>query len=308
MAKRIIIQTTDMMNRRVEQQLRDGRVDVAQYHGGTPTAEAWATMADDGHPMRHFDRLPGSDLLPTEFGVVDLGPGSGKPCLNVIHPIIDRVRELILVDVSLEMLTLTEKHIETNTSKNVTSIVADFLLDINRLRAALDTFNLPLVFLCLGGTAGNFTLARSFTALQALMNPRDYLLLDLGLYPATDGQQALQTTANFYTSEYNCRFGLSFLAACGDSPSHKNTHSSITEDEHDPGIHVISTYYRFPNDTTLSVGNGSIVFRQGQTLRWLESRRFAKHNVDRHLKKYGLQSLGYEDLDNHALYLCTTDH
>ncbi len=35
MAQRIVIQNVEMMNRRVEQQLREGRADVAQYHGGT---------------------------------------------------------------------------------------------------------------------------------------------------------------------------------------------------------------------------------------------------------------------------------
>ncbi len=308
MAQRIVIQNVEMMNRRVEQQLREGRVDVAQYHGGTPTAIAWATMADDGHPLRHFDCVPGAELLPSEFGVVDLGPGSGKPCLNVIHPIMDRVRSLILVDVSPEMLTLAEKHIESNTDIEVTSIVADFLLDINPIRTALNRCKLPLVFLCLGRTAGNFTIARSFTALQALMNQRDYLILDLGLYPTTDPQQALQKTADFYTSEQNCQFGLRFLEACGVSASSKNTYSEITEDPQDPGIFIITTYYRFPTDTSLSIGNESLLFRQGQSLRWLESRRFDKHKVERHLTKYGLQSFGYKDLDNHALFLCGTHH
>ncbi len=106
----------------------------------------------------------------------------------------------------------------------------------------------------------------------------------------------------------NCQFGLRFLEACGVSASYKNTYSEITEDPQDPGIFIITTYYHFPTDTSLSIGNESLLFRQGQSLRWLESRRFDKHKVERHLTKYGLQSFGYKDLDNHALFLCGTHH
>ncbi len=304
MSKHIIIQTPEMMDHRVEQQLRNGHADVAQYHGGAQTAERWRKLADH-HPIRELPRIPGVEVVSPNLCVVDLGPGSGKPCLAVVQPMIKNIQQIILVDISPEMLKGAEDYLNQNINISTVSVVADFLLDTDRLHNTLTSFNSPKLFLCLGGTAGNFSLDRSLPALRTLLSERDYLLLGFGAYPLQDTNENLQEIANFYTSELNCRFGLSFLRACGVDAHHKHTESVVCEDQDNPGVYVIRAFYRFPVNTSLAIGATTIAFNKGDTLQYLESRRFAHNRVGLLLEKYGLKLVDEEDMGNHGLYLVT---
>lgn len=51
---------------------------------------------------------------------------------------------------------------------------------------------------------------------------------------------------------------------------------------------MIRVYYRFPTETVLTVGKEQVTFHAGEHLQFLETRRFLKSEVERHLEKYGL--------------------
>ena len=304
MSEHIIIQTPEMMDHRVEQQLRHGHADVAQYHGGAQTADTWRKLADQ-HPIRELPRIPGIDIFPQKLCVVDLGPGSGKPCLVVVQPGIKNIQKIILVDVSPDMLSGAEDYLNKNINISTVSVVADFLLDTDRLRTTLASFDSPKLFLCLGGTAGNFSLDRSLPALRSLLSEQDYLMLNFGTYPLQNTNENLQEIANFYTSEFNCRFGLSFLRTCGVDAHHNYTESVVCEDQDNPGVYVIRAFYRFPVKTPITIGATTITFNKNDTLQYLESRRFSHDRVGLLLEKYNLKLVDDEDIGNHGLYLAT---
>src|SRR5947209_3805558 len=108
----IVIQTPELACRRMAEQLRRKTVDSGQYFGDEPTATAWTELTEHGQtPMQQAGRIPLDPVGDTDLTVVDLGPGSGKPCERVLGPIRDRVREIKLIDVSAAMLHLAKAHL-----------------------------------------------------------------------------------------------------------------------------------------------------------------------------------------------------
>ena len=88
--------------------------------------------------------------------VIDLGPGSGKPCLAAIRSSLAHVREIVLVDVSSAILSIAQQYLQRNTQAEVNIIIADFLQDAEAVGAALTRSSRPKLFLCLGRTVGSF--------------------------------------------------------------------------------------------------------------------------------------------------------
>src|SRR5205814_1274887 len=118
-------------------QLRARKVDSGQYFGGEGTARAWAVLAER-HPMKDVSGLPldGQDGVT----VIDLGPGSGMPCVAAVAPFRDRVRSIVCVDTSAAMAEQAACLIRAETSRPVDCVVADFLRDGAQLRQALDAY------------------------------------------------------------------------------------------------------------------------------------------------------------------------
>ena len=304
MSQQVVLQTPEQFNQRMLDQLRNRKVDVGQYFGGPPTAHAWATLADR-HPMKDIIGLP----LDGQGGVtvIDLGPGSGKPCVAAIAPFRDRVRVVVCVDASSDMAEQAARHIHAETSKEVHCIVADFLRDAFQLRKRLDAYSTQKVFMCLGGTIGNFSQKYAFGAIRSLLSNDDRLLLGLGLYDPEQPDKELKALGDFFASEVNCRFGLSFLKASGCNPDHRQAHSRCEDDPEEKGVKVVRGFYRFLEDTTLAVGDESVLFRQGEELQFVESRRYPRGAVVPYLRMHGFEILDFRDFERHGLYLCRPD-
>jgi uncharacterized SAM-dependent methyltransferase len=306
MAHLIILQTEEMVKRRVAGQLRRGRVDVGLYSvGGELMAQAWEEM-EDRPPPRTWDITSGP--IRDHYGedercVVDLGPGSGKPCLAATNAILDHIHEIVLVDVSRELLAMAQDYLQRNSPATITCIIADFLQDIEALDAVLKDFLRPKLFLCLGNTVGSFSQPYVLHTLRSLLGDEDYILLGLSLYPQEHSEEFLKDLANRYVEETNF-FGLHFLTACGADPASHHTFARLERDDDDPAIPVIRIFYRFPKETFLTMGEEKMTFQEGKSLQILESRRFLLDQVERHLKKYGLNVIASQHLDTRGLFLC----
>jgi SAM-dependent methyltransferase len=121
----IVIQTTEMMEHRMAEQLRRKRMDVASLYsiGGPPTAQAWKEW-DDRYPLP-WDITRG--LIGDHYGgeqcVVDLGSGTGRTCLAAIGSVLDHIGEVVLVDVSPEMLSIAQGYLQRNTPATITCVM-----------------------------------------------------------------------------------------------------------------------------------------------------------------------------------------
>jgi SAM-dependent methyltransferase len=277
-----------MMERRMVEQLRRKKVDAALYSiGGAPTAQAWKEW-DDRYPLP-WDITRG--LIGDHYGgeqcVVDLGPGSGRTYLAAIGSFLDYIREIVLVDVSPEMLSIAQDYLQRNTQATITCIVADFLQDAEALDGALKKFPQPRLFLCLGCTAGSFNQPYALGALRSLLEERDYMLLDFGLYPKERSEDFWKKLVSIY-AEAAYYVGVRSFTACGAQLAYKYIFTSIEGDDEEPTLQVLRVFYRFPEETVLTVGRDQVVFQEGERLQILESRRFLFGHVERHLKKHGL--------------------
>ena len=195
----IVIQTTEMMEYRMGEQLRRRKVDSSLYAlGGEWTAQAFKKWDEESPPPWDITHGPSRDHYGGERCVVDLGPGSGQPCLAAIKVILDHIHEIVLVDVSPEMLSMAQDYLHRNTQAAITCIIADFLQDAAALDAVLKGFPRPRLFLCLGRTVGNFDQCYVLRTLQSYLREDDYLLLDVGLYPPKHTEDFLKDLANRY--------------------------------------------------------------------------------------------------------------
>jgi uncharacterized SAM-dependent methyltransferase len=176
MPQTIVIQTTEMTERRMIDQLRRRRVDVGLYFGEERMAEAWKEY-DDKYPSTS-EIANGPTRVHYGGGrcVVDLGPGSGKPCLAAIESFIGHIQEIVLVDVSQAMLSMARCYLQRNTRAIVTSIIADFFQDATAVNSALESFQRPRLFICLGGTVGNRSPHYSLPTLASFLGEGDCLL------------------------------------------------------------------------------------------------------------------------------------
>lgn len=297
-----VLQSPDTAQQRLVAQLRAKKVDSGQYYGGKETAEAWKVWSEH-HPMKHLSSLPLDEAMQGDVCVVDLGPGTGKPCVAVMQKFRDRVREVIGVDVSPPMLHMAMEHIRGHIAAPVRGIVADFLHDAGALAAVLKTVPRQKVTLCLGGTAGNFPQRKALACLRSLLQDNDRLLLGLGLYEDAHVDQELQVLGDLFSSEANCRFGLRFLAACGGTSDHRLTFSRSEDDPEEEGVKVVRVFYRFPRDTVLTVGAEHVAFTKGEELQFVESRRYPKDRIEEYLRKHGLEVVNKLDLGKHGLFL-----
>jgi SAM-dependent methyltransferase len=304
----IVIQTTEMMERRMVEQLRRKKVDAALYSiGGEPTARAWKEW-DDRYPLP-WDITRG--LIGDHYGgeqcVVDLGPGSGRTCLAAIGSFLDHIREIVLVDVSPAMLSIAQDYLQRNTQATITCVIADFLQDAEALDAVLKKFPQSRLFLCLGCTAGSFNQPYALGALRSLLEEGDHMLLDFGLYPKERSEDFWKKLASIYP-EAAYYVGVHSLAACGAQLAYKHIFISIEGDDEEPTVQVIRIFYRFPEETVLTVGKDQVVFQEGERLQILESRRFLFGHVERHLRKYGLGVAASQHLEKsevlRGVFLC----
>jgi hypothetical protein len=131
MSRRLTIQTLEMMERRVANQLRRKSIDTGLYAlGGERLADAWKRLADS-HPPRTWDitRGPIRDNYRNEHCVVDFGPGSGIPCFSAIKTLLDQnqIEDIVLIDVLPAMLAMAEAYLCRHTRAPITSITADFM-------------------------------------------------------------------------------------------------------------------------------------------------------------------------------------
>jgi uncharacterized SAM-dependent methyltransferase len=303
MPQTIVIQTTEMTERRMLDQLRRRRVDVGLYFGEERMAQAWKEYDDTYQSTTEIANGPTNLHHGPDRCVVDLGPGSGKPCLAAITSFVDHVQEIALVDVSQAMLSMAQCYLQKNTRAIVTSIIADFFQDAKALNSALESFPRPRLFLCLGGTVGNRSPNYSLPMLGSLLGEGDCLLLDFYFYPPMRTEDFLTDVARRYVAEGNC-FGLQFLMACGAEPTYRHTFAGVGADDNDLNVKVIRGYYRFPTETVLTVGKEQVTFQAGEQLQFLESRRFLKSEVEHYLEKYGLRLIASQQFQKHGLYLC----
>jgi hypothetical protein len=93
-AHTLVIQTVEMTERRMVEQLRSRKVDAGLYSiGGAPTAQAWKELDDKYPPPWDI----AYSLIGNHYGgercVVDLGPGSGQACLAAIGPFLEHIRK-----------------------------------------------------------------------------------------------------------------------------------------------------------------------------------------------------------------------
>lgn len=297
-----VLQSPATEQQRFAAQLRAKQVDSGQYYGGRQTAEAWKAWSAH-HPMRELPSLPLDDGVPGEICVVDLGPGTGRPCVAATREFGDRIGEVIGVDTSPAMLHLALQHIREHIVVPVRGIVADFLRDAETLAGDLRTVPHPKVVLCLGGTAGNFPQREALASLRSLLQSNDRLLLGLGFYTDAHADEELQKLGDLFSSEANCRFGLRFLAACGGVADHRFTFSHHEDDPQEAGVKVVRLFYRFPVDTVLTVGAERIAFKRGDTLQFVESRRYPKDRLQEYLRRHGLDVVGRADQGNHGIFL-----
>ena len=100
MPQTLVIQTAAMMERRMVDQLRRRRVDVGLYFGEELMAGAWKAYDQKYQSTSDIANGPTRNRYGGERCVVDLGPGSGKPCLAAITAYIDHIDEIVVVDVS----------------------------------------------------------------------------------------------------------------------------------------------------------------------------------------------------------------
>jgi SAM-dependent methyltransferase len=304
MSHTFVIQTAQMMERRMVDQLRRRKVDAGLYAmGGEPTAQAWREW-DDRYPLPWdiTHRLIG-DHYGGERCVVDLGPGSGRTCLAAIGSFLDHICEIVLVDVSPEMLSIAQAYLQRDTQTVITCIIADFLQDVTALDAALKDFPQPRLFLCLGRTVGDFNQGYALPTLRSFLRESDHLLVDFGLYPKEHSEDFWKKLANIY-AEGAYYFGLHSLAACGAEPDYQHTFTSVEGDDDDPTVQVIRVFYRSPQETVLTVGKDQVVFKEGEHVQIHESRRFLVDQVERHLNKYGLGVVSSQHFETRGMFLC----
>jgi uncharacterized SAM-dependent methyltransferase len=305
MTPSIVIQTAEMMEHRMVEQLRRRKVDTAGLYsiGGAPTAQAWKEL-DDKYPPP-WDKTPSliGDYCRGERCVVDFGPGSGQPTLAAIRSFLDHIREIVLVDVSQAILAIAQDYLYKNTQATVTGIVADFLQDAATLDTTLEEFPSPRLFLYLGRTVGSFNQRYALSTLQSFLREGDHLLLDFGLYPKECSEDFWKKLASIYAEVTYC-FGLHSLAACGVEPAYQHTFTSIEGDDEDLTVQVIRVFYRFPKDTLFTVGKEKISFKEGEHLQILESRRFLADRLECHLNKYDLGVVTSQYFETRGVFLC----
>jgi uncharacterized SAM-dependent methyltransferase len=304
MSHTLVIQTAERMERRTVDQLRRRKVDTGLYAvGGEPVAQAWKEL-HDRYPLP-WDITQGllGDHYRGERCVVDLGPGSGQPCLAAIRSFVGRLREIVLVDVSPAMLSVAQDHLQRNIRAAISSIVADFLEDAESLGAALRGCSQPRLFVCLGCTVGNFNQRYALSTLRSFLGEAEHILLDFGLYPCERTEDSWKNLANLY-GEGTYFFGRHSLAACGAELAYQHTFTSVEGDNDDPEVQVIRVFYRFPEETALVVGKEKVTFNAGEHLQIHESRRFLADCLERHLNKYGLGVVTSQHCESRGVFLC----
>jgi SAM-dependent methyltransferase len=304
MSHMLVIQTAKTMESRMADQLRGRKVDTGLYAiGGERAAQAWSQL-DDKYPLP-WDITQG--LLGQHYGgercVIDLGPGSGRPCLAAIRSRLGQFREIVLVDVSSAMLSIAQEYLQRNTQAVVSSIIADFLRDAEALGAALTGFAQPRLFLCLGQTVGNFNQHYALCTLRSFLGEGEHVLLDFGLYPRERSGDFLKDLANLY-AQGAYHFGQHSLAACGAAVAHQHLSLSVGQDDDDREVQVIRVFYRIPEDIVLTAGRETVAFKKGEQLQIHESRRFLANRLECHLKKYGLGVVTSQYFESRGVFLC----
>lgn len=305
----IAIQSMKVQNARVANQFWDLELNTALYLG-KHSEERWKEW-HHLHPMRETPSIPLDAGVTREFDVIDLGPGSGDPCIAAITAHRNRVQEVICIDASLDMANLAADAIVEATGKPVVRVIADFLRDTKEIQdRVLSRSTRSKVLLCLGGTVGNYRQSFVLPKLRELLtHEQDRLVLGMGHLTEQDPNGQLRDLGEKFCSEQNCRFALSCLEEYGHHSNWQDTHYTVADDGEEPDIKVVHGYYRFPEAAGFVVEDDpkdplTVSFQGGDELEFTQSRRYPKALIPNLLAKYRLELLEHVDMATHGLYLC----
>lgn len=305
----IPIQTIKVQNARVASQFWNLELNTALYLG-KHSEERWKEWHQI-HPMRDTPSIPLDEGVTQAFDVIDLGPGSGDPCIAAIAVHRNRVKEVICIDASLDMANLAADAIVKATGEPVVRVIADFLRDTKEIQdQVLPRSTRSKVLLCLGGTVGNYRQSFVLPKLrELLMREHDRLILGMGHLDEEDPNQQLKELGEKFCSEQNCHFALACLEEYGHNPDWHDTHYTIADDGEEPGIKVVHGYYRFPKAMSFVIEHDpqdplTASFQEGDELEFTQSRRYPTDRIPELLHRFRLELLQVSDLGTHGLYLC----
>jgi uncharacterized SAM-dependent methyltransferase len=265
-------------------------VDTGQYYGQEATLQ-WDACAEHGN----IASFPTMDIGQQQVSVVDLGPGTGKPYINLARNW--NVSGAVAVDVSEDIL---HKAMELMSQQSlVRGVVADFVRDNLAVRENIQ--EQPKVILCVGNTIANFRQRIILPLLRSMLNQNDKVLVGIRLYQGEDSTKKL---TKFFASETNCLVGTDFLAECGAKDRLENNRGQYADDPEEKGVRIIDVFHQFKDQETLVVGDNRILFQPGESIRFLRSREYEQGAVPDLLKKYGLEVVQTSGAGTQGFFLC----
>lgn len=284
------IQSTEVFQQRVADQLEKREVDTGQYYG-QEAALQWDECAKHGN----IASFPAMDIGRQPVSVVDLGPGTGKPYVNLAKNW--NVSGAVAVDVSEHILHQAMELMSRQSS--VCGVVADFVRD--NLAVMENIQEQPKVILCVGNTIANFRQQMILPLLRSMLSEHDQVLIGVRLY---QGEDSIRKLTEFFASETNCLFGTAFLVECGAKDRLKNNRSQYANDPEEEGVRVIDVFQQFKEKEALAVGDNRILFQPGESIRFLRSRQYEQEAVPDLLQKYGLEVIQTSVADTQGFFLC----
>ena len=289
----IEIQTAETYEHRVREQIQNRTVDTAQYFG-EEAAAAWDTCAKNGKISSIPSLLLDHDKA---VSVIDIGPGTGQPLLDISRKW--EVREAVLIDVSRHILSQAMDVVGKKYA--VRGIIGDLIQDTEAIRPHTEMN--PKVMLCIGNLAANFRQAIILPVLRSLLTENDRLVIGVRM---DQGEEHAQNLADFFASPANCVFGTAFLRACGAEGTMEHNHGTFRDDPEEKGVRIIEAFHTFPKDTTLMVGAKSVHMPSNTVLRFLRSGQFDVAGMPALLGKYGLEVIAQQEAATQAFFLCKT--
>jgi uncharacterized SAM-dependent methyltransferase len=284
------IQSPQVFQQRVADQLEKREVDTGQYFG-QEAAFQWEECAKHGK----IASFPDMDIGRRQVSVIDLGPGTGKPCVSLAKNW--NISGTVVVDVS-EYILHQAMELISNQSP-VRGVVADFVRDNSAVMENIQ--EQPKIILCVGNTIANFRQQMILPLLHSMLSEHDKILIGVRLYQDED---SIRKLTEFFASETNCLFGTAFLAECGAKDRLENNRGQYANDPEEEGVRVIDVFHQFNEQETLAVGDSRILFQAGESIRFLRSRQYEQEAIPDLLRKYGLEVIQTSTADTQGFFLC----
>ncbi len=284
------IQSPEVFQTRVAEQLKKKEVDTGQYYGKEASLQ-WDACAKHGN----IASFPDIDIGPQPVSVIDLGPGTGKPFVSLAENW--NVTDAVAVDVSEDILRTAMEVMRQKSP--VRGVVADFVRDTSAVLSNIR--EQPKVILCVGNTIANFRQQMILPLLHSMLDQADKVLIGVRLY---QGKDSIEKLTEFFASETNCLFGTAFLDECGAKDRLKNNRGHYTDDPEENGVRIIDVSHEFKEQEELTVGDHRIQFQNGESIRFLRSRQYEQAVVHDLLKKYGLDVIDNSVADTQGFFLC----